>query len=138
MTPEEAAAAVDGLGAAFAIGDVDAVLARFARDGAVIYAGSEAGEVAVGTAALRLLLKDLFARDERYSWRCEEVHIVPCPSGVAVLADATLFVDPMAGTPERSERESFPYRVSGVLEAHDDEWRWRLCQGAEPVPPETR
>ena len=132
MTPQQAAATVDGLGAAFATGDVDTVLARFVPDGDVIYAGSEVGEVAVGTAALRLLLGELFARDERYSWRCDEVHVAAGSAGFAVLADATLFVDPVAG----GERERFPYRVSGVLEAHDHEWRWRLCQGAEPVPAE--
>ena len=133
MTPRQAAAVVDGLGAAFATGDVEGVLARFVPDGDMIYAGSEAGEVAVGAAALRLLLEGLFARDERYSWRCDEVHVAAGSAGFAVLADATLFVDPVSG----ADRESFPYRVSGVLEAHDDDWRWRFCQGAEPVPAET-
>jgi hypothetical protein len=133
MTPQQAAAVVDGLGAAFATGDVDTVLARFVPDDDVIYAGSEAGEVAVGTVALRLLLEDLFARDERYSWRSDEVHVAAGSAGFAVLADATLFVDPVA----EGERERFPYRVSGVLEAHGGDWRWRVCQGAEPAPAET-
>ena len=127
MTPDEAAAVVDDLGNAFAAGDVVAVIAKFAAEGEVTYAGSERGEIAVGLPALRLLLADLFSRDERYSWKCDSVHVTACAAGFAVLAEATLFVDP--------GQDSFPYRVSGLLEASDGGWRWRVCQGSEPAPP---
>lgn len=138
MTPATAARLVDGLGDAFASGDVATVLRRFAADGDVLYAGSEAGEVAVGAAAVSALLEDLFARDERYSWRCRAVHVLRLHPGavgpsVAVVAEATLTVHPVAGgAPIEND---LPYRVSGLLEEEGDRWVWRMCQGAETAPP---
>ena len=139
MTPETAARLVDGLGDAFASGDVAMVLRCFAADGDVLYAGSEASEVAVGAAALTSLLEDLFARDERYSWRCGAVHVLRLPLGatggalVAVVAEATLTLNPVGGG--APNEDDLPYRVSGLLEKQGDGWAWRVCQGAEPAPP---
>lgn len=133
MTPERAGAIIDALGESFAVGDVDAVLGQFAATGEVMYAGSERGEVAVGHSGLRLLLTPLFERAERYSWRCDSVHLSACADGFVVLADATLFVDPWPGTLNGAGRETFPYRVSGLLEDEDGSWRWRFCHGSEPA-----
>ncbi len=132
MTPEEAGAVIEALGAAFAAGSVEAVVRRFAPEGEVMYAGSEWGEVAVGLPALRQILTELFARDERYSWRCNSVHAVACGAGFAVLADATLLVDPWPHDPDVG-RQDVPYRVSGLLEDHHGDWKWRVCHGSEPV-----
>jgi hypothetical protein len=139
MTPDEAGAIIHTLGEAFRLGDVEAATGQFASGGEVIYAGSERGEVALGLTGLRSLLTDVFARAERYSWRCNSVHVAPCAAGFAVLADATLFVHPYpeADADADAERESHPYRVSGLLENEDGNWRWRFCQGAEPAPPST-
>ena len=130
------AAAVDRLGDAFASGEPDLVLSEFAPDGEVMYAGSETGELAVGRPALRTLLTELFGRQERYRWRCSSVHVVETAHGAFVVADATLTVltvgedgAALAGSGE----ESFPYRVSGVLERSQGDWRWRCCQGSEPL-----
>ena len=131
MTPEEAAVVIEALGAAFAAGSVEAVVRRFAPEGEVMYAGSEWGEVAVGLPALRQLLNELFSRDERYSWRCDTVHAVACGAGLAVLADAKLFIDPWPHDPDVG-RQTVPYRVSGLLEDHDGDWLWRACHGSEP------
>jgi hypothetical protein len=131
VTPASAAELVDTLGEAFATGDVAAVLRCFAADGDVLYAGSEAGEVAVGVAALTARLIDLFARDERYSWRCRSVHVLACAAGVVVVAEADLTVRAAAdGSPVE---QGLPYRVSGLLEQAHGRWVWRMCQGAEPV-----
>jgi hypothetical protein len=129
---EVAASAVAALGRAFLAGDVEAVLALFAADGAVVYAGSEPGEIAVGTDDLRRLLDELFARDERYTWPAGTVHATAVPAGVLVVADTVLSVHP-ADDPAGAPVESLPYRVAGLLE-HDDGWRWRMCQGSEPSP----
>ncbi len=129
--------AVDRLGTRFLDADVDGVLAEFARTGEVVYAGSETREVAVGRPALRQLLEELLARTERYSWRTTEVHEVAVGDTVLLVAEAELTVhvaDPSVGwRPE----ERLPYRLSGVL-VHEPgpeagAWRWRLCQGSEPV-----
>ncbi len=134
MTPDEAGTLIHSLGEAFRAGDVDAVTSQFVTAGDVMYAGSERGEVALGLTELRLLLTDLFAREERYSWQCETVRVAPCTAGYAVLADATLFVDPYPDPTEGAGRSALPYRVSGLLENENENWRWRFCHGSEPSP----
>lgn len=136
MSGAVARVAVDALGAAFLTGDPDAVLRQFAATGDPVYAGSEPGEVAVGRAALRSLLEELFARDERYSWRTTRVSSTGRPGVVHLVADAVLFVHPCAnGRPAASATEELPYRIAGVLEREASSWRWRLCHGSEPTPP---
>jgi hypothetical protein len=132
-----ARAAVDRLGTRFLEADPDAVLAEFAESGDVLYAGSEPGEVAVGRPALRALLDDLLSRSERYSWRAGEVHEVVGEDTVHVVAEAELTVHVPDGLAGWRPDERLPYRVSGVLQREDGAgpvpWRWRLCQGSEPV-----
>jgi hypothetical protein len=132
-----ARAAVNRLGARFLEADVDAVLAEFAGSGEVLYAGSEPGEVAVGHPVLRALFEDLLGREERYSWVAGEVHEVVTDDTVHLVAEAELTVH----VPDRSTgwrpHERLPYRLTGVLQrepgAGPASWRWRLCQGSEPV-----
>ncbi len=135
MTPETAAEMVDMLGEAFKSRDVTTVLECFAADGDVLYAGSEAGEVAIGAAALTTLLERLFARDERYSWKSGTTHVLACTAGALVVAEAALTVHAVAdGTTIEAD---VPYRVSGLVEKVHGRWLWRTCQGAEPTAPET-
>jgi ketosteroid isomerase-like protein len=122
---DRAARAVDELGDAFLSGDTDAVLALFADVGEVVYAGSEPGEVAVGKNAIKALLDELFARDERYSWRATSVVTLENGGRWYVVAECVLTVHPSG--------EQVPYRVTGVLEYEGAAWRWRLCQGSEPA-----
>lgn len=130
MRPEEAAAYVHRLGDAFAAGDLEAALAAFVPGDGVLYAGSEAGECAAGRAAIRALLAGLFARDERYNWRCVPdgpgaVVVSASDADVAVCADALLHVLPGG--------EVVPYRVCGVLAPlAGGGWAWRLFAGSEP------
>jgi hypothetical protein len=133
VTPAVATALVDDLGKAFKAGDADAVLAQFCGEGEVLYAGSEAGELAVGHQAIRSLLDGLFARDERYSWASDGVLVVPCGTAVSLLADVTLLVHPYVDGSPGDAAEQVPYRISGALERVGDVWRWRLCQGSEPT-----
>lgn len=133
MTPDVATHLVENLGRAFEAGDADAVLSQFCDDGPVLYAGSEAGELAAGHEGLRSLLADLFTRDERYSWLSDEVHVVPCGTAASVLADVTLLVRPYVEGRLGEVVEQVPYRISGALERVGESWRWRLCQGSEPT-----
>lgn len=133
MTPAVAAGLVDALGAAFASGDVATVLGCFATDGDVLYAGSEAGEVAVGVPALTALLTGLFGRDERYTWTCRTVELVASAAGVALVAEADLAV--LSASDGALVEQGVAYRVSGLLERDDDRWVWRMCQGVEPTLP---
>lgn len=133
MTASDVAAAVDGLGTAFLTGDPDTVLDCFASIGEVVYAGSEPGEVAVGREAIRTLLEGLFARAERYSWRTTSVSSAGTPDSRYVVVDADLFVHPVTDAAVEPAVETFPYRISGVLERETAGWRWRLCHGSEPA-----
>jgi hypothetical protein len=130
-----ARAAVDRLGARFLEADADAVLAEFADSDEVVYAGSEQGEVAVGRSALRTLLDDLLARQERYSWQAGVVHEVIVGDTVHLVAEAELTVHVPDGPDGWRPDERLPYRLTGVLDRDSDHapWRWRLCQGSEPV-----
>lgn len=130
-----ARAAVDRLGELFALADVDAVLDHFVSSDDVVYAGSETGEVAVGRTALQTLLEELFARDERYSWRALDVHEVTMQDALLVVADAELTVHGRSCHGWHLVEGGLPYRVSGVLVRDAARWRWRLCQGSEPVAP---
>ena len=133
MSGSIASDAVDALGAAFLSGEPDTVLAQFATTGDPIYAGSEPGEVAVGRAALRALLGELFGRDERYSWRTTSVTWGGGSDVVHLLAEADLFVHPVRDDTTGPATEQVPYRITGVLEREPAGWRWRLCQGSEPA-----
>jgi hypothetical protein len=137
MNAQEASKLIDQLGDAFAAADIERVMTMFAAQGDVIYAGSEPGEVAVGQPALRLLLNELFNRNERYSWKCDSVHTVDCAAGLLVLADATLLVHERTthteGNDNGEPHQSAPYRVSGLLEPSTEGWRWRFCHGSEPA-----
>jgi hypothetical protein len=133
VTPAVATAVVEDLGRAFGSGDDDAVLSQFCADGPVLYAGSEDGELAAGHEGLRSLLADLFRREERYSWVSNEVHVVPCGTGVSLLAEVTLLVRPYVDGSLGEVSERVPYRISGALERVGESWRWRLCQGSEPT-----
>ncbi len=130
-------AAVDRLGLLFLEGDVDAVLEEFAYSDALIYAGSESGEVAVGRAALRALLVELFSREERYSWLAGDVHEVTGGDTVHLVAEVELTVHARDGGTRWRPEERLPYRLSGVLqhEPGPAQWRWRMCLGSEPVVP---
>lgn len=135
MTPNEAGDLIHALGEAFRAGDVDAVTEQFAAEGDVIYAGSERGEVALGLTDLQSLLTGMFARNERYSWRCDSVRVASCRAGFAVIADAALFIDPYPDATNGALRMTLPYRISGLLENENDNWRWRTCHGSEPASP---
>jgi hypothetical protein len=128
-----AAAAVDALGTAFLSGDIDTVLPHFAATGDPVYVGSEPGEVAVGRAALRALLEELFSRDERYSWRTTRVTVTGRDDVLHLVADADLLVHPCVNGTAGPATEQAPYRITGVLEREPEGWRWRLCQGSEPA-----
>jgi SnoaL-like domain len=120
--------AADRLSAAFAARDVDAALDCFVPADNIGYAGSERAESAFGRAAVSVLFKDVFARDEAYSWRVTEARVHAYDGCAYLFAEADGVVRTDAG-----ETVPFPYRISGLLEVAGGRWRWRHCQGAEPT-----
>lgn len=120
--------AVERLSAAFAARDVEAALACFVPDHEIGYAGSELGESATGRIAVAQLLKEVFARDEAYSWTVTTTTVHLYDETAYVYAEVDGLVRTDAG-----ELTEFPYRISGLLEAVDGAWLWRHCQGCEPA-----
>jgi hypothetical protein len=122
--------AVDRLGAAFRAKDAAAALACFVEDDEITYVGSEERESAYGRSAVATLLGELFSRAESYSWQARNVIVHRLDAGAFVIADTEGTEEGPAGT------EPFAYRVSGLLELVNGDWRWRAVQGSEPTPPQ--
>jgi hypothetical protein len=118
---------VDRLGTAFRLRDLAAALACFVDDDEITYVGSEDGESAHGRAAVATLLGKLFARVESYDWETHNLMVHRFGVHAFVIADAHGTEYGPSGT------EPFPYRVSGLLELVDTDWRWRAVQGSEPT-----
>ena len=122
---------VDLLAAAFQRRDLAAALACFVPDNDISYTGSEAGESAEGRAAVAAVLAELFARPEAYSWTIQSANVV-ARAGIGYVACELL------GTvrADAGGTESFPYRLSGLLERTRSGWLWRACHGCEPTAAE--
>lgn len=120
--------AVQALSDAFAARDLEAALGCFVPDDDLGYAGSEQAETAVGRVALGALLTAVFGRDEAYAWRPTSVTVHEYGSSAYVFAEADGSVRTDSG-----DQESFPYRVSGLVERVGGRWLWRHCQGCEPT-----
>jgi ketosteroid isomerase-like protein len=121
------AQALQDLSEAFAARDLRAALACFAPGDDIGYAGSERSEAAVGRTDLTALLGRVFQRTEAYAWHVHAVTVHTFGDRAYVFADAE-------GTarPDQGVTESFPYRVSGLVEQVEGRWLWRHCQGSEP------
>jgi ketosteroid isomerase-like protein len=112
---------------AFGRRDLHAALDCFVADDDISYVGSEPGERADGAAAVAALLTELFGRPEAYSWDIETA-TVHATAGMAYLTcEAIGQVRTDAG-----HQESYPYRLSGLLEQTESGWLWRACHGCEP------
>jgi hypothetical protein len=120
--------AVRDLSSAFAARDLEAALACFAPGDDIGYAGSERDEKATGRDALTALLGKVFLRDEAYAWKVETSTVHRYGPQAYVFTEAEGLVHSDAGVDD-----TFPYRVSGMVELVGDRWRWRHCQGGEPT-----
>ena len=107
--------------------DLPATLALFVHDAEALVLGSEAGELARGTAALTELFTSLFALPVRLGWVWDQPY-------VAVLGDvAWLCAQGMVCVRHGAEDTQRPYRMTGVLVRRDGEWRWAQFHGSEPI-----
>jgi ketosteroid isomerase-like protein len=120
--------AVRDLSEAFAARDLGAALACFVAGDDLGYAGSERDETANGRDALTALLGKVFLRDEAYAWTVTAATVHRYGDRAYVFTEADGLIRGDAGV-----TDSFPYRVSGMVELVDGRWRWRHCQGGEPT-----
>jgi limonene-1,2-epoxide hydrolase len=120
--------AVRALSDAFAARDLGAALGCFVPGDDVGYVGSEGAERAAGREALATLLGVVFARSEAYAWTATDATVHRYGGSAYVFTEAEGRVRADGGG-----TETFPYRVSGVVELVGDRWLWRHCQGGEPA-----
>jgi ketosteroid isomerase-like protein len=117
------------LSTAFQSKDVETLLRLFSTDPTVTYAGSESGEKATGPAEVRALLSDLLGRPAAYSFDFGDLTFSEHHGLVWLLADGEGTETGQDGT-----RDTFPYRLTGVLTNEESQWRWLMLAGSEPTP----
>ena len=74
------------------------------------------------------LFEELFSRPEAYSWRISSAWARQRGPAAYLRVEVIGAVQTDAG-----DRLEFPYLLSGLLEAEDGTWRWRMCRGSEPA-----
>jgi uncharacterized protein (TIGR02246 family) len=118
--------ALAALDEAFARGDVQTVLSLCTDD--VVFIGSGEGEEAVGRDAIgpmfRALAPQLEGMTFSLAWESVEVNVVGDVALVYARGPATLVTS--------RRRDSFEYRLTGVLLRDGGRWRWRVHHGSEP------
>jgi len=112
---------------AFRARDLHAAMDCFVPDDDIAYVGSEPAESASGRAAVAALLTELFARPEAYAWDVRDASVFVKERVAYLSCEATGYVATAAG-----DEQSFPYRLSGLLEHTQSGWLWRACHGCEP------
>jgi ketosteroid isomerase-like protein len=112
---------------AFRSRDLRAALSCFVTDDDISYTGSESGEHAHGAAAVAALFTDLFARPEAYSWDLHTATVHTAGRVAYLTCEATGHLHPDTG-----RDQTFPYRLSGLVQYTESGWKWRACHGCEP------
>ena len=103
---------------------LEQTLAAFSGDPDCKLIGSEAGEEAMGPAALRKFFVGMFARPSTFSvtWRSRRASINGDTAWFSAEVDAHMSTSDRTG----------PYRITGVLVRRDGLWLWQLYHGGEP------
>jgi ketosteroid isomerase-like protein len=117
------------LSTAFQTKDVESLLRLFSTTATVTYAGSESGEKATGPTELRALLSDLLGRPMAYSFEFRDITFSEQDGLAWLLADGDC-----TQTGDDGAKETFAYRLTGVLANESAQWRWLLLAGSEPTP----
>jgi hypothetical protein len=117
--------ALSALSDAFEARDLNAAMACFGDAPDVMFAASAGDDYAIGPNAISDTLRDVFARDESYSWTVDSAEYADGGAFRIVLAELTGY--------ERRDGavEAWPLQLSGVL-TWDDGWRWRNLTGVLP------
>lgn len=116
------------LSTAFQTKDTEGLLRLFSTTATVTYAGSEPGEKATGPSELRRLLSALLSRPMTYSFEFSDITFSEQDGLVWLLADGE-----GTQTGDDGVKETFAYRLTGVLAHERAQWRWLLLAGSEPT-----
>lgn len=117
-------AVVDRFLKAVAEKKLEEVLAAFSGDPDCALIGSEAGEAALGPAALRSFFVGMFARPATFlvAWRSRRASINGDTAWFSAEVDARMSTSDRSGS----------YRMTGILVRRQGRWLWQLYHGAEP------
>ncbi|OEO30567.1 hypothetical protein VW23_020685 [Devosia insulae DS-56] len=88
--------------------------------------GSEAGEIASGREAITTLFAGIHSRDYTVCWDLPLLHSGGDTQRVWLFGEGHVVVERAGGS------DRLPYRLSAVLVAESDGWRWELFHGSEP------
>ncbi|SRR5258706_506640 len=124
----EVRASLNKLNQGFASRNVEMVLGLFAPDPDVVFIASEADEVASGPTQLKALVEELLSRPEVYSWDWQHILVSAAGSVAWIVAPSSL----INVRSSDGQRESFPYRLTGILERRGEDWMWVHFHGSEP------
>ena len=103
------------------------VLEEFVAGDDVFLIGSEIGEVAAGSREVASFFTRIFAREVRFSWEWDRIHVSYTGNLAWFFADGRVVLS--TGKDQRKA----PYRITGVLERQGERWLWRQYHGSEPV-----
>jgi uncharacterized protein (TIGR02246 family) len=106
-----------------------AIVAEFTTDPDTLLMGSEASERAIGREQLSAFFDELFTVPVQIAWEWKDTRISSLGDIAWVYADGNVVLSGSDG-----ETRS-PYRMTGVLERRDGQWRWRQFHGSEPAKP---
>lgn len=106
------------------------VLAEFAPGDEVLLIGSDAGEIATGSQAIESFFARIFARDAAFFWEWDRIDVSHAGDLAWFFADGRVILSTAKG------RQMSPYRMTGVLKRHGEQWLWMQYHGSEPVTSE--
>lgn len=130
MTPQEVATLLENLSLAFQNQDSRSLQEQFSTRPDTTYAGSEADEIAHGPEGIKTLFDELLNREEAYSFVFRTPHVVDMPAGCWIIAEGTGTEHGPSG-----ERQTFAYRVTGLIVRERDRPVWLALCGSEVIPP---
>jgi hypothetical protein len=116
--------AIDALFDHIANGRKRETLACFTGDEDAALVGSEAGEEAIGPAALAAFFETLYAQPYRV--------LLSLPARQVSLAGNVAWFTGEGTYRLSTGQEERRYRLAGVLERRRDRWLWQLFSGSEP------
>jgi ketosteroid isomerase-like protein len=103
------------------------VVDEFMPDRDTLLVGSEIGEVARGRDGLETHFRKIYERTETLAFDWREVEVSVHGHVAWLHAEGHAVVRGAAGEQRRA------YRLTGVLELHHGQWKWRLFHGSEPA-----
>ena len=106
--------------------DLDAVMNLFENSENIMLIGSDNGEIYKGKEQISKWLSMLFKHNS-FEWEMKRIDIDSFKNTAWVFVEGFMIV-----TNDKGNKQTTPYRFSGVLVKHKHDWQWRLFDGSIP------